>query len=539
MKKINFLQLLLFFSTIFCVSCKEDDSVVLIEPSHRVIVTSEMDFENTINAGGHIDFGDISQGVESRIWTFPENVSSISGESGNTSSKPVVKGVFNEPGVYNVTLNQIFKGNSVYPEVDSTEPIEASELETTIVVTVLGEVKANMQAFYINDDGSTGAALDLSDNAENEIVASKSIRLTQSSDGVPTNFAWNIDGANPTLVSLSGPDAPDAETDVRLGKLGTWNLQFIPSRTRPTASDTLTISNFIKVIASTEPVELERVFERTQQTSIGLQFSREMDPTSVNKDDFSITIQTANGATLNPAISSVSVDASEGNILIIELENESMYNDDAIMVSYTPGDLSTMDLVKSEPITAVALTDFIKINILESSDYDSSFETTDNDNWRSLGWGGFTDYTSNISLDQSQDGDKSIYIEMAAGGGMIMGHKEAVDPFDFIRFPAEKGPTYEIGIWVYVTDLGSFTATMGNPPDLRFYWNPGTNWGVAGNPTFNEDFETNKWVYTSFQTTFAQAGDLSFMIRGFNATNPSPLKFYMDNITVAKLNLRP
>lgn len=91
MKNIGIFKLILFMA-LFAVACAEDESVNLVEPSHRAIVTSEMDFDNTINVGGHIDFGDISRGVESRTWTFPETVSRISGTDENTSSKDVVKG---------------------------------------------------------------------------------------------------------------------------------------------------------------------------------------------------------------------------------------------------------------------------------------------------------------------------------------------------------------------------------------------------------------------------------------------------------------
>jgi len=62
---------------------------------------------------------------------------------------------------------------------------------------------------------------------------------------------------------------------------------------------------------------------------------------------------------------------------------------------------------------------------------------------------------------------------------------------------------------------------------------------VGSNPAFTSDFSINKWVYASFRTNKLPSGDASFMLRGYNATNPEPLKFYLDNITVAELKLRP
>ena len=47
------------------VACSDAQDLDLIEPSHRVIYTSEMDFQNQIEVMGEIGFGDASAGVES------------------------------------------------------------------------------------------------------------------------------------------------------------------------------------------------------------------------------------------------------------------------------------------------------------------------------------------------------------------------------------------------------------------------------------------------------------------------------------------
>lgn len=529
MKNIKFLQFA-FIASLLLIGCSEEESVDLVEPNHRVIVTSEMNFENTININGHIDFGDLSRGVQSRMWTFPADASKIAGEDGNTSSKDVVKGFFTKAGVYNVVLNQTFRGN-VYPNEDSTEPIQGRELDTTIVVTVLDDVSASIQINYINDDGSLGAPLSLSDNAENEITASKYVRLTQSSGGEPTDFTWNLKGAKPEQVSIA--DAPDAETDVRYTKLGTWDLEFIAARTRPTDADTIYIKNFIKVIPSTEPVDLDRVFEYEAQTKIGLEFSREMDPATVNRNNFSVAIETAGGSTITPEIASVTVDANEGNVLIIELANEIMYNDDTVKVSYVPGNLTTLDAVASEAITDAVLTDFIKTNLLESTNVDYSFENGDDSNWPYLWWGGqWGEYDLSVTFDRARTGDKSAYIEFRPNGGMIIGHRDAGG--NNINFTVESGVKYEMGAWVYIEELGSPTGEA----NVRMYWTPGTNWGIGDNVTFTAASTTGEWFYSSAVVQFSAAGDVSYMIRGIN-NNPESIKFYMDDLTLFKLTSRP
>lgn len=531
MKNIRIFKLILF-AVLAMVSCDDEELVNLVEPSHRVIVTSEMNYENTINVGGHIDFGDVSQGVASRVWTFPETVSSIAGASGNTSSKDVVKGFFYEPGQYDVVLSQVFN-NNVYPNEDSEVPIDGKELDTTIVVTVLGPVEVAVQAHYINDDGSTGDALDLSDNAENEITASKYVRLSYTSNGAPENFVWNLPGGKPERIESEEP-----EVDVRYSKLGTWDLQFIASRSRPGGADTLNIKNFIKVIPSTEPVSLDRVFEKTTQTSIGLEFSREMDPESIDPDNFSIKIETKGGAVLTPAISNITVDAIDGNVLVVELSDEVMYNDDTIKVSYTPGTLRTADLVDATEIVDAVLTDFIKVNLFDDanfSDVDNSFEKSEVENWPGLPWGApWNAFDLSMSFDQARTGEKSMYVELHENGGMIIGNTDG-DPDNpvNITFPTEKGFSYEMGAWFYVEDVGT-PATA----NVRMYWRPSTNWGVGDNPAFTAATPIGEWFYSSVIVTFSADGNESFMIRGQNA-NPERVKFYMDDLSLYKLTSRP
>ena len=164
---------------LFINACSDDSNELsLNEPNHRVVYTSQMDFENKINVNGDIDFGDISAGVESRTWTFPEGVVDIiDADDDINSSKNIVKTIFNTVGQHNVHLHQVFKGDAWV----GTE-LRGKELDTTIVVTVLGPVSSSIQANLINDDGSLSTALNIADMAENEVTASKSVRFTYATN---------------------------------------------------------------------------------------------------------------------------------------------------------------------------------------------------------------------------------------------------------------------------------------------------------------------------------------------------------------------
>lgn len=510
---------LAFMSFIFIASCSEDDTENLTEPNHRIILTSEMDFENKVEINGSITFGDASPGVVSREWNFPEGVANVS-----TSKDQNVKAVFKKAGIHNVTLNQIFKDNAY---VGTT--LKGKELDTTIVVTVLNPVKASIKANHINPDGTLGAALDISENAENEVIASRSVQFSYVVDGEPENFMWNIDGGDPETF-----DGTDAEVNVKYKRQGIYNLSFAATRQRPFGGDTISFKNLIKVIPSTDPVDLEKVADKNG--AIALEFSREMDASSINATDFSVTIIN-NEVAIPTTIGSVSIDSDEGNILLISLEGTTIYNDDIVTVSYTKGSLKTLDGVEAESFADSQLI-FNKVNILkEASDYDYSFENSTASNWPYMNWGAPWDaYNLEISSDQAQDGTKSAYIEMDAAGGMIIGHKTTSG--DEITFPVEAGKTYEIGVWVYVTSLGN-NNTAGFDPDLRFFWFPDTDWAVAGNPTFGSDFSVGKWVYSSTFVEFSTTGDKTFQIRGYNQDNAEIISFYMDNLSISEASLRP
>lgn len=511
--------------TIGLLSCEKEYEAPMEENNHVSIVTSQMNFENTIQVEEDITLGDVSRGVVSRTWTFPEGVVDIVDSDNDISSTAaVVKAIFNKPGTYPVQLNLQFAGDAWVGDQQ-----QGSTFDTTIQVKVLDFVKVAIQANYINEDGSTGDPLTISELAKNEVTASKSVRYTYTVEGEPADFLWEFEGGDPGVVKTS-----ETEIDIKYKRMGTYGLRFIASRNRPFGGDTIELKDFISVVPSTDPVNLEQITEK--EGAIALVFSREMDPTTVDAGDFSVRIENKE-AVINPSIGEVSIDANEGNIVLISLAGESLYNDDQVKVSYAPGQLSTLDGVSATAFTDEALV-FNKVNILaEQSDFDHSFENSTADNWPYLWWGGvWGEYDLAISSDQSIDGSQSAYIEFRPNGGMIIGHRDlSGNPFSF---PVEAGKVYELGVWVYVEDLGA-NDPAGFDPDLRFYWDPGTDWSVGGTPTFTADFKVGEWVYKSSYAQFGESGDKNFWIRGFNENNPETFKFYLDNISLAEVVLRP
>lgn len=524
MKKNNFnIFKIIVLSIIAFASCSKDDLLVN-EPSHRVIFTSEMDYENTVQVNGAISFGDVSAGVESRTWTFPEGVVDIEGSDDDvTSTEATVKAIFLEVGQFNVELNQVFKEDAFVEET-----LRGKTLDTTIVVTVVDSMQPAIQAFYLNDDGSLGAELVLEDNAENEIPASQSIQFFYTGEGSPETVTWTLEGGSPSWAA-----SPELEIEAKYRFLGTFDVAVAGYRQRPFGFDTLRYENLIKVIPSTDPVVIEEVTDRNGK--IALVFNREIDPATIDPSEFSVSIE--NGTLMaTPAFASVETAPNEGFIVLIELDGESIYNDDIIKVSYIGNTLYSLDGVQADPFTDELLF-FQKENILATqTDIDYSFENTTLINYPYLGWGDpYDKYTNSIETGLAQDGSQCMKVVMDPNGGMIIGTVD--DNGASITFPVVTGQTYEIGVWAYAEDLGD--PNVGLAPDLRFYWQPDIDFGIGPNPEFNSNFPLNEWVYSRAFVEFTTNDPKTFQIRGFNASNPQSLTFYFDNFSLAKVTLRP
>ncbi|WET04082.1 hypothetical protein NYQ10_21030 [Flavobacterium johnsoniae] len=516
----------LFLVAIGLYSCSDIyDSIDLNAANSRIIVSSQMDYGNKIRVGSHETFGDISAGVESRLWTFPEGVVDIvDSDNDVTSTEQNVKAIFNVVGKHEVKLHQVFKGEAY--TTGSTNPV-AKVLDTTIVVTVLAPISIVVKANYLNTDGTLGAELNVVNGAKNEVLAGRTIRYTLITEGEPEAYLWTIDGGDPATSTT------DTKTvDVRYKKLGTFGFTIKANTPRPFGEATVMLKDFINVIPSTDPVTMDDAQVIDDQGNIALNYSREMNAETLKASDFSVTLKNKSGATLPVTISSATISPTEGNIVLLKLAGQTLYNDDIITVSYTKGSLTTADAVFASSFTDVAVS-FKSVNILASTTFDYGFETSTSADWVYLGWGApWNKFTSAVTSTKAHGGKKSLSVQIDARGGMILGYNHGGDKGTF-RLTA--GKTYSMGSWVYVESLGDKASV----PDLRLYFTPNTDWGIGPNPGFSADFAVGKWVYSSALVKINTTADYSFMLRSDNQGNSSALKFYIDDITVSEAKLRP
>ncbi|WP_027395183.1 hypothetical protein [Aquimarina latercula] len=515
MKKLLKFITVLIIGFITIISCQNDD-VDTDVPSQRVIFTSEQSQANQIRVNTSLTFGDVSTGVVSRTWAFPEGVANVT-----QSNSDVVKAIFTQVGEHNVTLSQVFEEDAF---VDGE--LRGRELDTTIVVTVIEPIAVDLRANYINPDGTLGAALTMNNNAENEVIASRAVRYTFDLVGEPLNIDWTLDGGDPETATGTN------QVDVTYKRLGTYGISVDANTNRPMGQAIAAFSNLVKVIPSTDPVTLDGVRGRRDGT-LALEFSREMDEATVVSDQFSINVEN-NGTPISATIQSVQVNPAERNILLVSLSGDQIYIDDTVSVSYTAGSLFTTDGVQADSFMDIPIDSFEQgENILESTTIDYSFENSADDaNWPYQFWGGKWElYDFSVDFSRARTGSRSGVVDMQANGGMIIAHTAG-------KLPIESGKTYEIGVWVYVENIGN-TPAGSNNPDLRIYLRPSPDFGTGPNPEFNASFPTGEWVYSSILVTGNASEEKELLIRGDNEFNNMPIKIYMDDLFVSEVELRP
>ncbi|MEO8417044.1 MAG: hypothetical protein ABI472_25495, partial [Ginsengibacter sp.] len=470
-----------------------------------------------IQVNSQMSFIDLSRGVSTRDWKFPDFTLGADSNKIATSTNEVVKVRFTKAGTQQVQLHQTF-GGKVYV---GTNQSATSVYDTTITVVVLDSVKAKFTAKLTNDL----TFLQNSDNALNQVTAGKNIQFTSTSTGEPNIFNWVLTRKDGLTISQS-----IASPQIKMSSLGTYDLLLIVSSNY--GSDTVKYKDYIKVIPSTEPVDLLSI--KAIDKKIELEFSRDMDnPATVNLTAFTLAVTNKNGP-IPVSVSKASLKPGFNNIIVLEL-NALIYNSDVIMVSYNAG---VGNFITTDAMLATSFSNqevfFVKTNILASTKFDYGFETSANTNWPYAFWGGqWGMYTFSVSATKAHSGTKSGYLDMQPKGGAIFLHKD--NNGNEISFPATSGKTYEIGCWVYVETLGDKSST----PDVRFYWSPNTNWGIGPTGAFSPTFTINKWVYVSSQVTFPGADNYKFMIRGDNGANSQASKIYMDDINVSEVELRP
>ena len=435
-------------------ACDDDYDAPTSEPSHAYVTTSFGLKDKTMQVNSEMTLIDLSRGVVTREWTFPEGTTDAEGNPISASSLDVVSVVFTQANDFtNVELSQTYLNNVFVGDEDTG----SKEKQSTITIEVRDSVKAGFIAYRTED----GSALTLEDGAANEVEAGRfiSCEAADYSVGKPNDFKWQLVKPNGSVREYKGDPV-----DIRVGSVGSHDLRLIALS--DFGMDTLTYTDVINVLPTDDPVELIGLTsESVRNKEIMLEFSRDLkDPSNCNPAAFTLDIVNK-GNVVDIPIKKISYDALDNNIVIIELASR-LYNTDEIKISYDSsiGTLETADDVTVESFDAMDVRFVGLPNIMPKTDYDYSFETSTSADWPNLWWGGFENFTSEVTNAKAIDGNKSLYIDMV--NGAIFNYQKGGAP---VTFNLEGGKAYEVGIWIYFEQKGNADTGDGWVPDLRFY----------------------------------------------------------------------
>ncbi|MBB3699943.1 hypothetical protein KMW28_27635 [Flammeovirga yaeyamensis] len=513
----------------------------VITPNHSVIKISQSGNGNIINMNQHIDFADVSQGVESRQWIFPgDDTVTVEGNPEDVQ----VRGVFHMVGTYDVKLHQVFKGNA-YVGTEET-PRETNEIDTVITVTVMPKVELkSVKANILNTDGTLGDEIPL-ENVETpkDIPFGSVLRFTYQAEGNPTQIQGEFFGAE-----LLAQNAEMGTFDVKYVTLDkVYSIAPVFLRPQPMSSDTLAVVDFVKCVRSDEPLTLEEVASNASQKPT-IKFSRGLNANSLNKEDFSVVIQTAKGATINPEIVDAFLDPDDASKVILDLGTEVIYNDDMVTVSFTEGRLESADAARATSFTDEEL-EVYSLNLLKEGGFDYDMEDA-SVNWNAgqpdwLG-GDFTNTLEKTS-EHVTSGSKSLKISVNPYNGVgAWGNGTVVSPFsngELHRFPysphPDAGNKVKISFDLYLEEnSGNIDPSVPNQfaTNIRMY----INWGAGGAEKAHSigGLPEGQWYHMEDVLDITNVLESFSMAIKIAQTGDKNCTVHIDNINVSHYQRRP
>lgn len=533
-KYINFI--ILASLALFMGACGEElNTTEVTTPSHSVLKVSQSGNENTININQHIDFADVSQGIESREWLFPKTDVTVEGNPQDAQ----VRGVFHKAGTWEVKLSQVFKNNAYVG--NETTARETNKLDTTFVVNVLPAVELNtIKANLLLIDGTLGDEIEMSPSTPTEIPFGSVLRFSYEATGNPTQIRGALHGAE-----LVAEDPINSTFDVKyvtLDKVYSFAPVFV--RPQPLSSDTLLVMDFVKCVRSSEPLVLENITNSATK-KVNLIYSRGLNTNSANAEDYSVTINTAKDVTLNPAVTSAYVSPDNASILVLEIGDELVYSDDIVTVTYSGNSLESQDAALADMFTDQVLENSDE-DLLKLSNYNYGFENTSisytggDPSWL----GGFVPDILEMTNEQASEGTNSLKISRGAFTGTganasaISAYENGL-PHTFAFTENENNKLY-MKYDVYVEKNGGVAdpASAGFESNIRIHLsNKGGDWQEAAHPFAN--LEEGQWHTFSNVVSVNNPREEFNLIIKIAHTGSEAYILHLDNIRLMRFYPRP
>lgn len=237
MKTIN--RILLSLLLLLGYSCQEEYTIKK-DVVQEYVTTSFGNQQCVMQVNGWMSFIDLSRGVVSRVWTFPNDVAiGLDSTKIVTSSSENLKVSFIIPGVHKIHLKQKF-----CKEIETEDGIK-DEKEQYIEVTVLDSLEAS----FIGKCRETEKEIALGSEAKNLVQEGHHIDFTVTSKGSPDKNTFTFIGENGKVETI---EAVNGEASYQFYTPGLYSVTLESSNRFGQSS--LTYTQFIKVVVTSDTI---------------------------------------------------------------------------------------------------------------------------------------------------------------------------------------------------------------------------------------------------------------------------------------------
>ncbi|ANW96244.1 hypothetical protein AXE80_08110 [Wenyingzhuangia fucanilytica] len=539
---IKIIQVFLFLSVL--VSCSDDELTALSDLTDATWTVSEGNNQTT-NTGGidyikavgeYISFIDLSQNALTHQWEIDEenkylktgfNAKDslplfINSSLGTITKDKAAHVLFLKSGINEVTITNTFKdsvnffGKDIIPSVKKGDVYE-------ITRTWKVDVYANLEPeFKISNQAGTELY-----NSISGLMPTDGIIEIEAGEYLTYQDISTVGRANENLWRVTASNEKTAQsketvnfTFFKIGEFSAGSLNLKRTGDLPAGSETREIPITVKVIQSSQPFTIASTgVTRAASNKLSFNVSGELKNFTGEEANFNVSVVNPNGFNGNIAVTNAAISSTNTTTIELTLAGD-IYNTDEVKVSYTPGNIQSVDNRTLESFTDEVV-EFTGGNILNYDHF--SFESMGNE------W--FLQNAAQWSFSSSFANSGSSSLSFSVANKASMGANAKVQSTGNTDFKVAAGD-YTYSLYIYIdasSDLSKLVTNFSGP------WNP-QSWDLTG-------VEKGKWVKLSKVITLADydntsAGKLIFQVNKSDIVTEGAT-IYVDDISLVPVEVRP
>jgi hypothetical protein len=535
-----------FFSLLFLVSCEKDEYVAPESFSDVTWYTSiRPGTPYQVTAGGFISFRNPSPGKLSNQWEIEEGnfflnegftkndsvlKSFINNEAGLISEENTVHVLFTNPGINKVRLYTTFEDSVSFTGADTLSAEKVDDvwvIDKTFEIDVFDSISPAFKVLNGDEEilNITGEDIVfLKDSASwSEITIEAGEGLTyvdMTTKGRPNARTWNLLGGKPST-------GVDSMVTAAYYKMGSY-FGSLSSRRQgnvlPAGSAFKYIPLKINVVKSSQPFVFDGNLTENESEKISFNVTGETAPFFNEEGNFTVHV-TNDIAGFEGSIDVESVEVNSNDATIIEITlAEPIYNTDVVTVSYSGGEIMSLDERPLEDFGPETVEMHFGESILANQDL-FGFETPADKNGGALGW--WAQHPQWLRSDEQAVGSGSMryQIEDYASApnvstlhGTANEHEMVVPPGRYLM---------SLKVWI---DPGTTIQGIRTP---IIPWNL-IQWDIS-------NANKGEWVKLTKEFTFDQEyTDIKLQVHKADSPGVTgPQLLYVDDISFVELEERP